>query len=324
MRKNHMFALVLSMHAGALMAADAVIEPPMALIPAGTFAMGDAAAKAPPDYPVALPVHLVNVPAFQMSKYEVTVKQFRQFVEATGYQAASLCWKHTAANDWGMERVAGSWDANAYPKGDYLPVTCVSWVDAKAYTAWLAAQTGKPYRLPSEAEWEYTARAGSRDVYHFGTDLAQSCRYANTNDKTSNAAIRKMIGKPGVAVRECDDGQAFASIPGMFEANAFGVFDMVGNLNELVEDCQHLSYDGAPANGSAWVTACDKDFKIRRGGSYSNRENSTWRGHTGDDNSASWEGFRVALGMGAPLSAPPSALRFEADLEKARTAARAR
>lgn len=324
MKKNPVLALILTLYAGALMAADAVIEPPMALIPAGSFAMGNAADKATEGYPVALPLHQVSVPAFQMAKYEVTVKQFRQFVEATGHKTGTTCWKHSNATAWGMDMAPGSWNANAYPQSDYHPVMCVSWDDAKAYAAWLAAQTGKPYRLPSESEWEYAARAGSPDVFHFGADLARSCRYANISDKTGNAAIRKMIGKEGVGVTPCDDGQAFTSIPGTFEANAFGLYDMVGNLNEFVEDCQHLSYEGAPADGSAWITGCDKDYKIRRGGSYSDRSDSTWRGHTGPNNPASFEGFRVALGMGAPLSAPASALRFEAELEKARTAARAR
>jgi formylglycine-generating enzyme required for sulfatase activity len=323
MKQNLILALILGAHAGALMAADAVIEPPMALITAGSFSMGDAAAKAVPNYPVPQPVHQVRIAAFQMSKYEVTVKQFRQFVEATGYKAKTACWKHSS-NDWGMEISPGSWDANAYPQSEYHPAMCVSWNDAKAYTAWLATQTGKPYRLPSEAEWEYAARAGATMDYHFGSDLSSSCRFANTLDKTGSAAIRKMIGKTDIRDTPCDDGEAFTSLPGMFEANAFGLFDMVGNLNEIVEDCQHLTYDGAPANGAAWTTDCVEDFKMRRGGGYSNRNNSAWRGHTGTDNGSSFDGFRVALGMGAPTSAPASALRFEAELEQARAAERAR
>lgn len=326
MKKNPVLALILTLHAGALMAANAVIEPPMALIPAGSFAMGNAAAKAVPNYPAPQPVHQVSVPAFQMSKYEVTVKQFRQFVEATGHKTETLCWQASNKTAWGMERLPGTWSANAYPQSENHPVTCVSWNDAKAYTAWLSKQTGKPYRLPSEAEWEYAARAGSLEPYHFGADLAASCRFANTLDKTGSAAIRTLLGRTGppTVVPPCDDGEAFASIPGMFEANAFGLFDMVGNLNEFVEDCEHLSYEGAPANGSAWSTGCNNDMKIRRGGSYTHREDSTWRGHTGDTNAASWEGFRVALAMGAPVSAPPSAVRFEAELEQARSGERAR
>ena len=229
MKKHAILALILNCCAGAVMAADAVIEPPMALIPAGSFAMGNANAKTVPNYPVPQPVHQVNVPAFQMSKYEVTVKQFRQFVEATGHKTENLCWQSSSKTTWGMERLAGNWSANAYPQSEYHPVTCVSWNDARAYTAWLTTQTGKPYRLPSEAEWEYAARAGSPDPYHFGSDVARSCRYGNIRDKTGSAAIHKMTGRAGEpAPGPCDDGQPFASIPGMFEANAFGLFDMVG------------------------------------------------------------------------------------------------
>lgn len=316
-------ALLLAFSCNALMAAPAIMEPPMVLIPAGSFAMGDASAKPIPNYPSPFPVHQVRIAAFQMAKYEVTVSQFRQFIEATGYKAESSCWKHTA-NDWGMSVAPGSWSANAYPHGEQLPVMCVSPLDAKAYIKWLAKETRKPYRLPSEAEWEYAARAGSKDAYHFGVDLPQSCRYANTLDKTGSPVLRKMTGKTGEGkTPPCDDGVAFTSVPGMFEANAFGLFDMVGNLKEFVEDCQHDSYEGAPADGSAWTTNCSKEMMIRRGGSYTNRDSSTWRGHASADNSSSFDGFRVALGSPGPVRDTQGARRFEADLEKARAAARA-
>lgn len=316
-------ALILTMTSSALMAAPVVLEPPMVLIPAGSFAMGDPAGKADPGYPVPFPVREVRIAAFQMAKYEVTVSQFRQFVEATGYKAESKCWKH-APNEWGMDIAPGSWSANAYPQGEYLPAMCVSWLDAKAYTSWLASTTGKPYRLPTEAEWEYAARAGSAQLYHFGADLAQSCRYANTLDKTGSPALHKMTGKTGEGKpTPCDDGVEFTSIPGMFEPNAFGLYDMVGNLNEFVEDCEHDSYVGAPSDGSAWTTGCSKEMKIRRGGSYTNRDSSTWRGHTGPDNASSFDGFRVALGSAAPVGNVPGARSFEAQIEKAREAARA-
>ncbi len=107
----------------------------------------------------------------------------------------------------------------------------------------------------------------------------------------------------------------------MYRPNGFGLFDMLGNVSEFVEDCQHNSYEGAPADGSPWIAACAKDMKIRRGGSWTEAVTAQWRGHTGPDNGSSFDGFRVAL-AGAPATVPASALQFEAELEKARSAER--
>ncbi|PWF47782.1 formylglycine-generating enzyme family protein [Massilia glaciei] len=331
MKKHSLLALILIAHAGSAMAADPILEPSMASIPAGSFAMGSPTTLAKGDYPVEQPVHQVNIPAFQMSRYEVTVGQFSQFVEATGHtptlaegQPPATCWKH-AANDWGMEAGAGTWKSNAYPQSPYHPVMCVSWADAKAYTAWLAEKTGKPYRLPSESEWEYAARAGSPHNYHFGADETQLCRYGNIRDTLGRDAIGKLTNKPG-AEALCTDGSAFTSIVGMYEPNQFGLYDMIGNLGEIVEDCEHANYTGAPADGSAWTTNCSKDMRMHRGGSFQSRvtATSTGRGHTGATNASSFEGFRVALGMPGPATPAAGTIAFEAGLDKARAAERAR
>lgn len=317
MKFTSLILLFLTAHA----AAAPVTEPPMASIPAGTFAMGSATTIAAPGYPVEQPIHDVKVPAFQLSKYEVTVGQFRQFVEATGHKTQATCWQH-ASNEWGMESAKATWRANSYPQGEYHPVICVSWADAKAYTAWLAAGTGKPYRLPSEAEWEYAARAGSPANYHFGGDEAQLCRYGNIRDTLGRDAIGKRTGQPGKEAL-CTDGAEFTSVVGMYEPNKFGLYDMIGNVGEIVEDCEHLNYEGAPADGSAWTTGCSKDMKMHRGGNFGSRlgASSTGRSHTGPDNASSFEGFRVALGVAGPASGNAM---FEAALEKERIAERAR
>lgn len=309
--------LFLSAHA----AAASVTEPPMASIPAGTFAMGSSTTIAAPNYPVEQPVHEVRIAAFQMSKYEVTVAQFRQFVEATGHATQATCWQH-ASNEWGMESVSATWRANGYPQGEYHPVMCVTWADAKAYAAWLAASTGKPYRLPSEAEWEYAARAGNPGKYHFDGDEAQLCRYGNIRDTLGRDAIGKRTGKPGKEAL-CTDGAAFTTVVGMYEPNPFGLYDMIGNVGEIVEDCEHLNYDGAPADGSAWTSNCANDMKIHRGGNFGSRLGATLTGraHTGKDNASSFEGFRVALGLPGPARANAA---FEAALEKERIAERLR
>jgi formylglycine-generating enzyme required for sulfatase activity len=307
MKKKLLIAMMLYAQAAPLMAAVGVIEPPMAPVPGGSFAMGGVTPRSLP----ALPVHQVSVPSFQMSRYEVTVAQFRQFVEASGYQPAASCWKH-APTEWGIGMGPGNWSANAYPQGDHDPVKCVTWLDAKAYAAWLAAQTGKPYRLPSEAEWEYAARDSAADA-------GPACRYANTLDLTGRAAVAQLVGKP-VSGPDCDDGAAFTSTVGMYRPNRLGLYDMLGNVSEFVEDCQHTDYEGAPADGSAWTTGCSRDMRMRRGGSWAEPGGVAWRGHTGPDNASSFDGFRLALGGPAGAAEPDSARRFEAALEQARRA----
>ena len=324
MNNAALLTVILLSQGGAALAAGKAIEPPMAAIPAGSFSMGSTTSASAAPQPFETPMHEVRIPAFQMAKYEVTVGQFRQFVEATGYQAESTCWRH-AGTEWGIENVKGSWDAPANPQGEHHPVMCVSWVAAKAYAAWLAAQTGKPYRLPSEAEWEYAARAGSPHKYHFGADDAQVCRYGNVRDTLGRDAIGKITGKPGREAA-CSDGSAFTSVVGMYQPNAWGLYDTIGNVGEIVEDCEHKTYDGAPADGSAWTANCGNTMKIHRGGNFGSRGGaaSAVRGHTGDTNASVMEGFRLALGAAGPVEQTASARAFEAALDKVRAAEHAR
>ena len=124
----------------------------------------------------------------------------------------------------------------------------VNWEDAKAYAAWLSEQTGKRYRLPSESEWEYAARAGTETAYSWGDEI-------------------------GVNRANCDGGGSRwdnkqTSPAGSFEPNAFGLYDMHGNVCEWVEDCWHDNYEGAPSDGSAWTSGGDSSRAVVRGGSW--------------------------------------------------------
>ena len=122
----------------------------------------------------------------------------------------------------------------------------ISWDDAKAFTAWLSRKTGQSYRLPSEAEWEYAARAGTTTAYWWGRDVGS--REANC--------------------RECNTGSGQQTSPvGSYKPNAFGLYDTAGNVAEWVEDCWHDNYRGAPEDGSAWTTG---QCRLRglRGGAY--------------------------------------------------------
>ncbi len=178
------------------------LEPEMVVIPAGRFRMGClSGARAMMDY--AKPVHEVTIESFALSKYEVTFAEYDRFTAATGRDRA---WDR----GWGRGR---------------RPVIYVSWEDAVAYTEWLSAHTGERYRLPSEAEWEYAARAGSGTVYSWGDEIgngagpiADGCGSQWDNKKTAPV--------------------------GSFGANAWGLHDMHGNLWEWVQDCWHDNYRG--------------------------------------------------------------------------------
>jgi formylglycine-generating enzyme required for sulfatase activity len=311
-----------------LAAADPLILPAMVTLKGGQFAMGSNDNPKDPDYPTSEPVHTVSVKPFRLARYETTVGQFRQFVEATGYKADGDCWK-LASNDWGMEFGKDSWSAAANAPSEFHPVMCVSWDDAHAYLQWLSQQTGRHFRLPSEAEWEYAARAGSSTRYSFGADPAGLCQHANVYDRSGKAAIAARTGKSRNEIG-CDDGAGLTTVVGMYQPNAWGLYDMLGNVGELVEDCQHLSYAGAPKDGSVWAADCalfhGGQMVIHRGGSYNSGAigaSPSYRGHTGTDNRSSVaEGFRIAEdATGEPDSIPAA---FEKGLASAQAAERAK
>lgn len=309
-------------------ATDGLILPSMVTLKGGEFAMGSTANPKDDGYPVSEPVHSVSVKPFRLARYETTVGQFRQFVEATGYRVEGDCWK-LAANDWGMEMGKAAWNGADYAPSDFHPVLCVSWDDAHAYLRWLSQQSGRQFRLPSEAEWEYAARAGSTTRYPFGDDAAALCQHANVYDRSGKAVITALTGKSRTEVA-CDDHAGLTSVVGMYQANAYGLYDMLGNVGEVVEDCQHLSYQGAPKDGSAWITGCElfhgSTMVIHRGGNYNSAKvgaSPTNRGHPGTDNRSSvGEGFRIA--EDAMGEAAASAGAFDTGLAKAQAAERTR
>jgi formylglycine-generating enzyme required for sulfatase activity len=152
------------------------------------------------------------------------------------------------------------------PRG-FKPAVCLNWNDAKAYVAWLERKTGKAYRLLTEAEWEYAARARTEpDAYprfSFGDDEKDLCRYGNGADQTAKSSV------PGITwtVAPCNDGYAYTSPVGSFTANGFGLFDMQGNARQWTEDCYNDNYTGAPSDGSVW-TSGDCSRRVGRGGSW--------------------------------------------------------
>lgn len=258
----------------------------MVAVPAGKFTMGSPVSE-PGRFDAEGPQHVVSLRAFALGKYDVTVAEFLTFLRATGYQPAPC------------DPILGlSWNSPgrglAYPPGQSdlprEPATCLSWNDAQAYIAWLNAKVRElpsaaksrsgPYRLPSEAEWEYAARAGTTTARWWGGAIGSG--EANCNGCGSRW-----------------DGEMIAPV-GSFGPNAFGLYDMLGNVWQWVEDCWNESYVGAPTNGSAWLSGdCSK--RVMRGGSWSNvpefvRSATRSRGDAagGGFDYSSYAGFRLA------------------------------
>ena len=228
--------------------------PLMLAIPAGEFVMGS-----PPDergrFDAEGPQHKVRIKAFALAKHLVTRAEFLNFLRATGYQPGAcnsklnLVWKSPG-------------DGQAYTPGSadppLWPATCLSWNDAQAYVGWIntkvrnlpsASKTRDPYRLPSEAEWEYAARAGTTTARWWGDAIGVG--NANCNGCGSKW-----------------DGTLLAPV-GSFPANPFGLSDTLGNVWQWVADCWNETYVGAPEDGRSWSTGnCRK--RVLRGGSWSN------------------------------------------------------
>lgn len=234
--------------------------PEMVLVPAGSFEMG-----APLDEEGRRdgegPVHTVAIPRpFAVGVYEVTFDEWDACAMEGGCRGRP--------NDRGWGRAT-------------RPVINVSWTDAKVYVGWLSQKTGQTYRLLSEAEWEYVARAGTREPFHFGDGLSPAL---------ANYAVHGSHRRKTVAV-------------GSYPANAFGLHDVHGNVWEWVEDCWHASYSAAPADGSAWTAGGDCGARVLRGGSWSNEPGvlrSAFRFHYSSEQRSGDFGFRVARSLASP------------------------
>ncbi|MCV2366543.1 SUMF1/EgtB/PvdO family nonheme iron enzyme [Roseateles oligotrophus] len=313
----------------------AYIEPPMVTVPSGEFQMGGGKpymGEAAPD-PKALPIHKVKIKAFKLAKYEVTVAEFRRFIEATGYKAPDQCIHQPNQGWFGQGPTQGSWDKNELTTSEFQPAVCIGWAGADAYAKWLSKQTGKSYRLASEAEWEYAASVGKgKPGFPFGEDVDQKriCEYANVSDQSAEHAALERFGATYQGfmggISPCDDGAGFASIVGMYKPNPLGLYDLIGNASEFLQDCWSENYEGAPADGSARLDG-DCKQRVGRGGSWH------WRGKTATQRGAmplDWvgviEGFRLAQSLDKPADkrSAPTALAFEQELKQAQSVERAR
>ena len=227
--------------------------PRMIVVPQGAFTMGSPASEEGRSE-IEGPQHQVTISyPVAVGKYEVTREQFEEFVEATGHDAfSSGCWTYREADGFQFQQQY-SWRKPGFSQSNDHPAVCVSWDDAQAYVRWLSRKTGQSYRLLTESEWEYVARAGTTGPFHFGSTI--STDQANYDGNWTYDGGRKGIYR-----------EKTVSV-GSFAANRFGLHDVHGNVWEWVEDCMHENYRGAPLDGSAWVTGADCTFRVLRGGS---------------------------------------------------------
>lgn len=224
------------------------------------------------------PQRRVRVAAFSIGLNEVTRGEYRRFVEATGHPGGG-CFVWSGSEHRLDSHL--SWHNPGYAQDDRHPATCVSWEDAVAYVDWLSRSTGRRYRLPSEAEWEYVARAGTDAPRFWGVDGHAACAHANGADLRLRAALPNARDWDAA---DCDDGHVHTAPVGSYRANGFGLYDMLGNAAEWTADCWNPDYRNAPADGR---TRADGDCWMRavRGGAW-------------DEGPA---GLRAAYRVGSPV-----------------------
>jgi formylglycine-generating enzyme len=246
--------------------------PELVVVPAGQFTMGSPDSEPGRDADEG-PQHQVNVRAFAIGRTHVTRAQFQQFVGATGYSAGNDCTYWTGRqlpNGRADVRRDGSWRNPSYAQTDNDPVVCVNMADVEAYLRWVSQRAGHVYRLPSEAEWEYAARAETSTARWWGDGQNGACASANVTDEVfAEQFSYSLAARNARNMFLCRDGYARTSPVGSFRPNRFGLSDMLGNAWQWVADCYHGSYAGAPADGAAWMTG-DCEARMLRGGSWLN------------------------------------------------------
>ena len=221
--------------------------PKMQWILAGSFKMGDSQdSKYTND---EKPVHWVSLKRFAMGKYEVTVGEFKKFINDIEYNMEGCDWEGKTWN----------WKKPGFSQSDNQPVVCVSWHDATAYAKWLSKQTGQTYRLPTEAEWEYAARGGTTTHYWWGNSIG-------VNKVNCDS--------------DCKDSFKYTAPVGSFGANPWGLHDMVGNVYEWVEDLYDDSYySSRPPNENNPTGPSMGENQVQRGGSWNSGASNVRTGH---------------------------------------------
>src|SRR5690606_15028125 len=272
--------------------------PQMVVVPHGGFSMGAIDGDRDADDNERPQRNLRFDRGFALSLNEITVGEYRRFVEATGYRTRaerrgfSMAYDERSGNfmrrsgvDWRSDYAGAAAAAN-------LPVLHLGARDAQAYVDWLAEVSGQRYRLPSEAEFEYALRAGGGTRYPWGDDAPPERAGNLTGDKDRSPGGRGWSN----AFKDYGDGHWGPAPVGSFAPNAFGLNDLEGNVSEWVADCWHDSYRRAPSTGAAWVNPGCR-MQVVRGGAWASspeQTRSSWRAPSPVDNTNARVGFRVA------------------------------
>jgi formylglycine-generating enzyme required for sulfatase activity len=273
---------------------DCDLCPEMVELPTGTFMMGSPDDEPGRERVEGSPRRIVVGRRFALGRMEVTVEQFAAFVAETGVNVAGACRKFDA-DAARFAPAEGSFRQPGFDVTGSHPVVCVSWHEAQAYAAWLGRRTGKPYRLPSEAEWEYAARAGTTTSYNFGDDEGRLCEHARFADLGSQFPWRG-----GCRSEQTSYGPVHV---GAFKPNGWGFFDMHGNAWEWTADCWTADPSEIPSDASAFTRAGACETGVVRGGGWAaayRRVRSAQRMPVPTTLRYYHMGLRVALTLGSP------------------------
>ena len=256
--------------------------PELVVVPLGSFMMGSPAGEESRNDREG-PQHRVTIAEpFAVGVHEVTRGEFARFVRETNRSTGNSCRVWDSNEGTWVKRSGLNWRNPGFEQTDGHPVVCVNWDDAQSYVGWLSRETGEGYRLLSESEWEYVARAGTTGPFHTGATISPA--QANYDGDYTYGSGRKGVYR-----------ERTVSV-GSFSPNAFGLHDVHGNALEWVQDCWNKKYDGAPRDGGAWERG-DCSWRVARGGSWSGtpwllRSANRYRLTTGIRNY--FLGFRIA------------------------------
>jgi len=268
--------------------ADSITGMEFVFVKGGCYQMGDTFGDGDAD---EKPVHEVCVNDFYMGKHEVTVGQFRKFVDDTNYRTEAEkgdgCYVWTGSQ-WDRQRDK-NWRNPGFSQRDNHPVVCVSWNDAQKYVGWLAGKTGKKLRLPTEAQWEYAARSGGKQEKYAGFSAeSQIYRYGNFCDSNCDD-IWKMASQ--------DDGYKYTAPVGSYLPNGLGLYDMTGNVWEWCSDWYGEKYYGESSRNNP-AGPSSGSYRVLRGGSWNfipRNVRAAYRDRFNPENRFSFLGFRVSF-----------------------------
>jgi formylglycine-generating enzyme required for sulfatase activity len=244
--------------------------PEMVALPAGKFLMGSPEDQAGRVQNEGLPRRVVISRPIAIGRFEISVDEYASFLKETGTQEGQLCQLISSFDEPDNIRstaVASFHNQPGYEITGSHPAGCLNWHDAQAYAAWLKRRTGKPYRLPTEAEWEYAARAGTTSNFSFGDEGSQLCEYARFADLNSPFAWRTNCRSPSAATGPFKVGQ--------LKPNPWGLYDVHGNVWEWVEDCWTADPSKIPTDGSAFSNTGTCEMGVVRGGAWVTRPQRT-------------------------------------------------